>query len=57
MVLDTIVHGEFVFKNKKVKIAVDAEEAPEEFFFVHIRKKNDDPVTRSPFESDTILAG
>ena len=41
MVLDTISGGNFIFKNtyadnKKVEMAVDAEEAPEEFFFVHI---------------------
>ena len=42
MVLDTISNGEFVFKNtyennKQVKIKVDSEEAPDEFFFVHIK--------------------
>ena len=45
MVLDTIEKGgdgqiEFVLKNivnKQVKIKVDADEAPEEFFFVHIK--------------------
>ena len=41
MILDTIADGKFVFKNtyaenKQIKIAVDAEEAPEEFFFLHI---------------------
>ena len=47
MVLDTIKKDEdgltkFVFKNtyeekKQVKIEVDSEEAPDEFFFVHIK--------------------
>ena len=47
MVLDTMKKGndgqlEFVFKNtyednKQVKIKVDAEEAPDEFFFVNIK--------------------
>ena len=41
MVLYAISDGRFVFKNtdaqnKQIKTAVDAEEAPEEFFFVHI---------------------
>ena len=43
MVLEKIADGEFVFKNpfkyaknKQIKMAVDAEEAPEEFFFLHI---------------------
>ena len=44
MVLDKISNGKFIFKNtyednKQVKIAVDADEAPEEFFFVNIQKK------------------
>ena len=42
MILDTISDGKFVFKNtyadnKQIKMAVDAEEAPEEFFFLHIK--------------------
>ena len=47
MVLDTMKlredgQLEFVFKNtyeekKQVKIEVDSEEAPDEFFFVHIK--------------------
>ena len=47
MVLDTMKTDEdgqleFVFKNtyeekKQVKIKVDSEEAPDEFFFVHIK--------------------
>ena len=47
MVLDSISRNMFsrprlVFKNtyknnKKVKVAVDADDAPEEFFFVHIK--------------------
>ena len=53
MVLDGIsksevpwVHGKFVFKNtyaenKKVKIKVNAREAPDEFFFVHIQLDTD----------------
>ena len=60
MILDKIADDEFVFKNpfeyaknKQIKMAVDAEEAPEEFFFVHIRKRNDDPVGRPPSESDS----
>ena len=36
MVLNKIADGKFVFKNKQIKMAVDAEEAPEEFFFLHI---------------------
>ena len=41
MVLDTIESNEFVFKNtyekkKQVKIPMDHENAPDEFFFVHI---------------------
>ena len=44
MVLDSIVNGEFVFKNThrdnvKVKLPVAAPEAPMEFFFVHIKVK------------------
>ena len=57
MVLDTISDGEFVFKdthgdNEQIKIAVDAEEAPDEFFFVHIRMKNEDPAGQPPTESN-----
>ena len=42
MILDTISDGVFVFKNtyendKQVKMKVDSEEAPDEFFFVHIK--------------------
>ena len=42
MILDTISGGKFVFKNtyeenKQLEMAVDAEEAPEEFFFLHIK--------------------
>ena len=42
MILDTISDGRFVFKNtfagnKQLEIDVDAEEAPEEFFFLHIK--------------------
>ena len=41
MILDKIADGNFIFKNtyaenKQVQIAVDADEAPEEFFFIHI---------------------
>ena len=41
LVLDKIHNGKFVFKNtyvkdKQLEVAVDAIEAPEEFFFVHI---------------------
>ena len=41
MTLDSIVDKKFVSKktyadNKQLVMAVDAEEAPEEFFFVHI---------------------
>ena len=36
VVLESIVSDKFIFKNKQIKIAVDAEEAPEEFFFLHI---------------------
>ena len=41
MILDSITDGKFVFKNtyaenKRVKMDIDAEEAPEEFFFLHI---------------------
>ena len=41
MTLDTITDGKFVFKktyadNKQLEMAVDAVEAPEEFFFIHI---------------------
>ena len=39
MVLNKIADGKFVFKNKQIKMAVDAEEAPEEFFFIHIKFK------------------
>ena len=42
MTLDSISNGKFVFKdpleqNKKLEMAVDAEEAPEEFFCLHIQ--------------------
>ena len=42
MVLDTMRDGKFIFKNtysaeKKVEIEVDHENAPDEFFFVHIQ--------------------
>ena len=42
MVLDTIENNTFVFKNtyekkKKVKIPMDHDDAPDEFFFVHIK--------------------
>ena len=53
MVLDKMKEGddgrlEFVFKNtyaenKQVKIRVDADEAPDEFFFVHIK-----PIKQNP---------
>ena len=36
MILDSIVDDKFIFKNKQIKMAVDAAEAPEEFFFLHI---------------------
>ena len=41
MVLDKIFDGKFVFKNtyvenKQLKLAIDADEAPEDFFFLHI---------------------
>ena len=49
MVLDSIVNDEFVFKNTyrgdnndyQVKIPVAAREAPMEFYFVHIKVKED----------------
>ena len=44
MILDEIIDSEFVFRNsfkyaenKQIKVAVDAEEAPKEFFFIHIK--------------------
>ena len=42
MVLDTIRDGKFIFKNthsdnKKFEIEVNHDDAPEEFFFVHIK--------------------
>ena len=40
MILDKIADGKFVLKtaaNMQIKMAVDAEEAPEEFFFLHIK--------------------
>ena len=57
MVLDTISDGEFVLKythgdNGQIKISVDAEEAPDDFFFVHIQKKNEDPAGQPPAESN-----
>ena len=44
MVLDTIENNTFVFKNtyeeeKQVKIPMDHDNAPDEFFFVHINYK------------------
>ena len=41
MVLDTIKNGKFIFKNthsdnKKFEIEVNHNDAPDEFFFVHI---------------------
>ena len=41
MVLDTFENDSFVFKNtyeddKQVRIPMDHEDAPDEFFFVHI---------------------
>ena len=44
MVLDTIENNEFVFKNtyekdKQVRIRMDHDDAPTEFFFVHINYK------------------
>ena len=53
MVLDTISNGEFVFKNtyendKQLKINVSAEEAPDEFFFVHIKLEPSSIKTNSP---------
>ena len=53
MVLDTIYNGKFIFKNthednKQVEMAVDAKEAPEEFFFVNIKyNKTTKPLTGS----------
>ena len=46
MVLDSIVNREFVFKNTQrdnvqVTVPVDASEAPNEFYFVHIKVKED----------------
>ena len=45
MVLDTKKDGQFIFKNtyqenKQVKIAVMDNEAPNEFYFVHIEREN-----------------
>ena len=42
MVLDTMQDGKFFFKNthenkKRVEVAVDDKEAPDDFFFVHIK--------------------
>ena len=42
MVLDTMRDGKFIFKNtysaeKKFEIDVDHQNAPDEFFFVHIQ--------------------
>ena len=42
MVLDTITDGKFIFKNthsdnKKFEIEVNHNDAPDEFFFVHIK--------------------
>jgi hypothetical protein len=47
MVLDTIDNGEFVFKNTQsnnvqVKVPVNAPEAPDEFYFVHIKVKENE---------------
>ena len=53
VILDKIPDSKFVFKNKQIKMAVDVEEAPEDFFFVHIRKRNDNPAGRPPSESDS----
>ena len=42
MVLDSIVNGEFIFKNRdgnKVKVPVASQDAPDEFYFVHIKVK------------------
>ena len=44
MVLDKMENGNFIFKNtysddKQVEMAVDAEEAPDEFFFINIDYK------------------
>ena len=57
LVLDTISDGEFVFEDThgdhgQIRIAVDAEEAPQEIFFVHIRKKNEDSAGQPPAESN-----
>ena len=57
MVLDTIKNDTFVFKNtyevdKQVRIAMDHKDAPSEFFFVHIRRKIEDPIGRPPSDSD-----
>ena len=54
MVLDTIENNSFVFKNtyendKQVRIPMDHEDAPDEFFFVHI---NYTPKTSSPLEDE-----
>ena len=42
MVLDTMKNGKFIFKNthsdgKKFEIGVNHNDAPDEFFFVHIK--------------------
>ena len=47
MVLDSIVNHEFVFKNTQsnniqVKVPVAAQEAPDEFYFVHIKVKENE---------------
>ena len=36
VVLESIVGDKFIFKQKQIKMAVDAEEAPVELFFLHI---------------------
>ena len=36
VILESIVDDNLIFKNEQIKIAVDAEEAPEEFIFLHI---------------------
>ena len=46
MALDSITNGEFIFKNTyrgdgEVKVPVASQEAPDEFYFVHIKVKED----------------
>ena len=39
VILDTIDDGKFVFENKQIKMTVNAERTPNEFFYIHINYK------------------